>query len=85
MFRSLRRLLLNARPKTRLRREQVMDIAAEAAQAAHVSATFAILSVREIKGRLTWIASTATKGSGWRVSVDDATGELGPMERWGVR
>lgn len=74
MFRLLRRLLLNARPKTRLRREQVMDIAAEAAQAAqaaHVSATFAILLVREIEGRLTWIASTATKGSGWRVSVDD--------------
>jgi hypothetical protein len=41
--------------------------------------------VKRIDGRLTWVVSTATKGSGWSVSIDDATGEVGPVQRWGVR
>ncbi len=32
-----------------------------------------------------WMVNTATIGSGWRVSVDDATGEVGPVKRWGLR
>ena len=36
-------------------------------------------------GRLVWTVSTATVGSGWRVTIDDATGEVGPVTRWGLR
>ena len=35
--------------------------------------------------RPVWVVSTATIGSGWRVNVDDATGEAGPVTRWGLR
>ena len=85
MFSLLRRLSLNLRPETRLTPAHVMQRAGEAAQAAHINATFGVLSLRRIGGRLLWIASTVTKGSAWRVTVDDATGKLGPVRRWGVR
>ena len=38
-----------------------------------------------VDGRIVWTVSTATIGSGWRVTVDDATGETGPVMRWGLR
>jgi len=86
MFSLLRRLLsIDLRQETRLTPAQVMQMAGEAARAAHINATFGVLSLRRIDGRLKWIASTPTKGSGWRVTVDDATGELGPVRRWGLR
>ncbi len=36
-------------------------------------------------GRLVWSVSTATIGSGWRVTIDDATSEAGRVTRWGLR
>ena len=86
MFSWLRRLLsIKLRPETRMTRAQVMQMAGEVAQMAQIPVTFGVLSLRRIDGRLLWIATTVTKGSGWRVTVDDATGELGPVRRWGVR
>ena len=86
MFTLFRQLLFGlSRPKTRMTEEQVMALAAEATQAAHIDRTFGFATVRYIEGRLTWIASTPTIGSGWHVRIDDATGEVGPVKRWGIR
>ncbi|MGI4800424.1 MAG: hypothetical protein ACRYF2_01650 [Janthinobacterium lividum] len=35
--------------------------------------------------RLVWTVVSATKGSGWQLEIDDATGVAGSIERWGLR
>jgi hypothetical protein len=72
-------------PKTRMTREDVMALAAKAAEAARIKGGLGLVTVRRIEGRVTWIASTPTKGSGWSVSIDDTTGEVGLVKRWGMR
>ena len=69
----------------RLSQEQVRALFAEAVRAAQIDVTLGVLTMRRLDGRFTWIAKTATKGSGLQVAVDDATGTLGPVERWGIR
>jgi hypothetical protein len=86
MFTLFRRLMFGRpRPETRMTEEEVKVLVDKAAQAAHIDRPLAILNVRFINGRLTWIASTATVGSGWSVKIDDTTGEVGPVRRWGIR
>jgi hypothetical protein len=86
MFALLRRLLFGPpTPATRMTRDEVLALAAKAAEAARINRTLGVATVRRIDGRLTWIVSTATKGSGWSMSIDDATGEAGPVKRWGIR
>jgi hypothetical protein len=86
MFALLRRILPGPpTPATRMNRDEVMALAAKAAEAARINRTLCVATVRRIDGRLTWIVSTATKGSGWSMSIDDATGEVGPVKHWGVR
>jgi hypothetical protein len=86
MLNLLRRLLLGPpTPKTRMTREEVMALAAKAASAAKIKESLGRLTVRQIDGRLTWFASTPTVGSGWSVRIDDETGEVGPVRRWGIR
>jgi hypothetical protein len=72
-------------PRTRMTREKVMGLAASAAKAARPDASFTRLSVRHVEGRITWYASTTTIGSGWYVTIDNETGEIGPLKRWGFR
>jgi hypothetical protein len=72
-------------PGPRLSQEQVRALLAEAMRAAHIDVTLGVATMRRIDGRFTWIAKTATKGSRLLVSIDDATGTLGPVERWGIR
>ena len=85
MFMLLRRLFGPPSPETRMKRDEVMALAAKAAEAAGINRVLGFATVRRVDGRLTWIVSTATKGSGWSVSIDDATGEVGPVKRWGIR
>jgi hypothetical protein len=66
-------------------REDVMALAAKAAEAAGIKRGLGLVTVRRIEGRVTWIAGTLTKGSGWSVSIDDTTGEVGPVKPWGIR
>jgi hypothetical protein len=63
----------------------VRALVAEAVRVGNIDATLGVLSMRRRNGQFTWIAKTATKGSGLQVTVDDATGTVGPVERWGVR
>lgn len=72
-------------PKTRMTREDVMALATKAAEAAR------------IKGgpRTCHCAADRRPGhvdcqhpherSGWSASIDDTTGEVGPVKRWGIR
>jgi hypothetical protein len=86
MFTLFRQLLFGlSRPKTRITEEQAKALAGKAAEAAHIEMTPGFVTVRHIEGRLTWIVSTPTIGSGWHVRIDDATGEVGPVKRWGIR
>jgi hypothetical protein len=86
MLRLLRWLLFGPpRRKTCMTKDDVMTLAAKAANAARIQRRIGLVTVRQVEGRLTWIASTATKGSGWSVCIDDATGKVGPVERWGIR
>jgi hypothetical protein len=86
MFTLLRRVLFGPlTPKTRMTRDEVMALAAKAAEAAGIDRVLGLATVRRIDGRLTWIVSTVTKGSGWSMSIDDTTGEVGPVKRWGIR
>jgi hypothetical protein len=65
--------------------EEVKVLVDKAAQKARVDTPLLRINVRNINGRITWVASTPTIGSGWSVTIDDATGEVGPMRRWGLR
>lgn len=86
MFTLFRRLLFGPpRPQTRMTKEEVKVLVDTAARRAHVDTPLSRINVRSIDGRITWVASTATMGSGWSVKIDDATGEVGPMRRWGLR
>jgi hypothetical protein len=86
MFTLLRRLLVGPRrPETRMTDEEVRVLADEAAQKARIDSTLGLVSVRRVNGRIIWSASTTSRGSGWYVDIDDATGEVGPVRRWGIR
>ena len=86
MFSLLNRLLFGPhRPQARMTEQEVRALADRAAHAAHIDRAFSLVVPRSIDGRLTWVASTPTVGSGWSVTIDDATGEIGPVRRWGIR
>jgi hypothetical protein len=85
MFERLRRFLFGDSLRTRMTEEQVRLMADWVAHKAHIDGGFARVSVRRIEGRIVWVATTATIGSGWSVTIDDATGEVGPVKRWGFR
>jgi hypothetical protein len=86
MLKLLRRLLFRPRPpETRMTREQVMALAAEAVAEARINHAFLGPTVRCIDGRLIWNVRSATIGSGWTLDIDDSTGEVGPVKRWGIR
>ena len=78
-------------PPTRLSQAEVLALAAAAMQELQIGRGLAhsyglVPSLpRLADGRVVWTVSTATIGSGWSVSVDDATGEVGPVKRWGLR
>jgi hypothetical protein len=72
-------------PETRMTKEEVMALAAEAFANTRTDDVLCWPTVHSVDGRLTWIVGTATVGSGWTISIDDATGEVGPVEHWGVR
>ncbi len=86
MFTLFRRLLLGPpRPETRMSEEEVKGLVDAAARKARVDTPLSRINVRNINGRITWVASTPTMGSGWSVTIDDATGEVGRVRRWGFR
>lgn len=84
MFTLFRRFLSPA-PRTRLSEAEVRALADGAGRKASVSVPFTLVSVRSVDGRLTWTASTPTKGKMWSVTIDDATGEVGEVSRAGFR
>ena len=82
-----RRLLFGPSPfpETRMTNEEVIALAAAAFGKAGINDVLLWPTVRSIDGRLTWIVGTATIGSGYTVSIEDATGVVGPVKHWGVR
>jgi hypothetical protein len=85
MFRRLHRFLFGDSLHTRMTEEEVRVLADRVAREAGIDGTLSLVGVRRIEGRVVWTASTATRGSGWGVTVDDATGEVGPVRRSGLR
>jgi hypothetical protein len=85
MFRRLHRFWFGDSLHTRMTEEEVRVLADRVAREAGIDGTLSLVGVRLIEGRVVWTASTATRGSGWAVTVDDATGEVGPVRRSGLR
>jgi hypothetical protein len=86
MFTLIRRLALGLRHSETCRtKDEAIALALQAAAKARIDHRYWWATVRRLDSRLTWIVSTATIGSGWSVNIDDATGEVGPVKRWGVR
>jgi hypothetical protein len=87
MFRLLRELWFGPpRPGTRMTEEQVRALADKAVREAHMKHNLGCMTtVSQINGRIVWSVRGATVGSGWFVDIDDATGEVGPVRRWGIR
>jgi hypothetical protein len=86
MLKLLHRLLFRPRhPETHMTQEQVLALAAEAAAKARINHAFLVPTVQRIDGQLTWNVRTAMIGSGWSINIDDSTGEVGPVKRWGIR
>ena len=74
-----------ATPATRLRPSEATAIAERAAARAGRPGTHGHAIPCEVRGGITWDVCQVSKGSGWRVQVDDVTGEAGSVTRWGVR
>ena len=70
---------------TRLRPDEATAIAERAAALGGRPGTHGHAVAREDPDGVTWDVCQVAIGSGWRVRVDDATGEAGPVTRWGVR
>jgi hypothetical protein len=86
MFTVFRRFLFGPpRPETRMTEAEVRVLADKAAKEAHIDDMLTQITVERINSRIMWTASTATKGSGWCVTIDDTTGEVGRVRRWGFR
>ena len=84
----LRRLFARGkrRPATRLTEEEVRAIAdAAVADLAFLKDLMTMIRVDEREGRVLWHVGSATRGSGWTVTVDDATGQVIDRQKWGVR
>ena len=70
----------------RLSPERAAEIAAVAAAAeAGFPDTFGVASPIRTESGLFWDVCQLSRGSGWRVVVDDATGQPGAVGRWGLR
>ena len=67
----------------RLTPEQAVEIARRIVAGSGSTTGVAVPSRTETG--LVWDVCEVSYGSGWRVRVDDATGETGPDGRWGVR
>jgi hypothetical protein len=85
MLQPLRRWLSGRPLQTRLTEGEVRVLADKSALKACIDHPLSLVIAHRIGGRIVWTASTATVGSGWSVTIDDATGEQGPVRRWGLR
>ncbi|SDD78415.1 PepSY domain-containing protein [Rhodospira trueperi] len=76
-------------PKTRLSADQAVEIAWAKARDPDLAAfrgfSGMMAEPRRENGRVVWSVSTATKGSGYAVMIDDATGTVISEGGWGVR
>lgn len=72
-------------PATRLHPGEAAAIAERAAARVGRPETHGHAVPRKGPDGVTWDVCQVAIGSGWRVQVDDATGEAGPVTRWGVR
>ncbi len=69
----------------RLREDEVLAIAGKAVGGDPIDEHFCVEELEEGSGALIWSVGSATVGSGLYVRVDDATGRVVEIKRWGVR
>lgn len=74
----------NGRP-TRLSRDQALAIARRAAASDPLASRLGAAILEERSGRRLWSVRSATVGLVLVVTIDDATGAVVEMERFGVR
>lgn len=72
-------------PRPRLSEREAAAIAERAAAASGRPGTTGAAHLVRVDGACRWDVCQVSIGSGWRIVVDDATGEAGPVGRWGIR
>lgn len=87
MLSFLRRFIDRGRssPKSLLSAQQACDIAENVVSGTHCAGTMNLSRLESRDGKLIWLVSSVTIGSGMTVTIDDATGAVIRSERWGIR
>lgn len=87
MLNFLRRLFGQGQPipKSVLSVQQACDIAEKMVSGTHCAGTMNLSKLENRDGKLIWLVSSVTVGSGAMVTIDDATGAVMQSERWGIR
>lgn len=87
MLSFLRRFIDRGRssPKSLLSAQQACDIAEKVVSGTHCAGTMNLSRLESRDGKLIWLVSSVTIGSGMTVTIDDATGAVIRSERWGIR
>jgi uncharacterized membrane protein YkoI len=65
--------------------QQACEIAETVVAGGHYAGKMNLSKLETRDGKLIWLISSVTKGSGWLVTIDDATGAVIGSESWGVR
>jgi len=87
MLRFIRRMigLREPKPKSVLSAQQACEIAEKVVAGGRYAGKMNLSKLETRDGKLIWLISSVTKGSGWLVTIDDATGAVIQSERWGIR
>jgi hypothetical protein len=87
MIRAIGRLFASGSrpPATRLSEAEARAIARAAVPDGFFKDRMTITKVESRDGRLLWHIESATRGSGLRVTIEDATGQVIEQKKWGVR
>lgn len=87
MLSFLRRLFGRGQPilKSALSVQQACGIAEKVVSGTHCAGMMNLSKLENRDGKLIWLISSVTVGSGAIVTIDDATGAVMQSERWGVR
>jgi uncharacterized membrane protein YkoI len=71
--------------KSILSARQACEIAETVVAGGHYAGKMSFSKLENRDGKLTWLISSVTIGSGIIVTIDDTTGAVLQNERWGIR
>jgi hypothetical protein len=85
MLRFLSRLFRPPPPRTRLTKQQALELARAEARGHAGADQLTMVILGDIEGRTTWFVRTPTVGSALVVSIDDESASVMAVKRHGIR